>query len=238
MAVQTRPTTMAVFAAFPVIAVVHVIGLAFGIQLLSVTTKPLLMLSLALALVWAVPKLSRALVITLVAILCSWLGDVVLEIPGEVPFLIGIVFFMLAQAAYVVLFRSRLRLKRLPWWSLVYAVWFVAGVWLIAQQSLGVLLPAVILYGAVIGAMALTASATTPMIAVGGALFLVSDSLIAIDRFVPSLPLWAADEIIMVLYAAGQGLIVFGVARVLRARAAGAAAADGIARSARSASQA
>ncbi|MGG7463450.1 lysoplasmalogenase [Plantibacter sp. YIM 135347] len=215
-----RPSTMAVFAVFPVIAMVHVAGLALDLSWLSLTTKPLIMLSLAVALVWSVTAISRALIVTLVAILCSWLGDLALMVPGEIPFLLGIVGFMLAQAAYVILFRTQLRTRRLPWWSLVYVLWLAIGVWLLVQQSMGPLLPAVIVYGAVIGAMAASATATTPMIAAGGALFLISDSLIAIDRFVPSLPLWAADELIMIGYCAGQGLIVFGVARVLRARAA------------------
>lgn len=207
----------ALFAVFPAVALVHILALALGQEWLSSLTKPFIMLVLALALLWSIRRLSAAAVTALVAILCSWLGDVVLMVPGELAFGVGILFFMLAQAGYVVLFvRFLRRRRRPPVWALVYVVWLVSGVGLLSQQDMGALYPAVVLYGVVIGAMAAASTLTTPTIALGGALFLISDSLIAIDRFVPSVTLWAADEIIMATYAAGQGLIVWGVCAVLR----------------------
>ncbi|MGK9147030.1 lysoplasmalogenase [Plantibacter flavus] len=215
--VRRSTAATALFAAFPAIAVVHISALALDVEWLSLATKPFLMLILALALLWSIHRLSTAAVTALVAILFSWLGDVVLMVPGGVPFAIGILCFMLAQAAYVVLFLRRLRTRRRPpWWALVYLVWLVAGIALLSRQDMGALYPAVVLYGVVIGAMATSATMTTPTIAVGGALFLISDSLIAIDRFVPAVSVWAADEIIMASYALGQGLIVWGVTEVLR----------------------
>jgi uncharacterized membrane protein YhhN len=208
---------LALFAVFPAVAAVHVAALALGQEWLSSLTKPFLMLVLALALLWSVQRLTAAAVVAVIAILCSWLGDVALIVPGELAFGVGILFFMLAQAAYVVLFVRHLRTRRRPpAWALVYVVWLVLGIGLLSQQDMGALYPAVVLYGVVIGAMAATSTMTTRTIAIGGALFLISDSLIAVDRFVPSVTVWAADEVIMITYAAGQGLIVWGIAEVLR----------------------
>jgi len=213
---RSRAAT-ALFAVFPAVALVHIAALALGQEWLSLLTKPFIMLVLALALLWSIRRLSAAAVTALVAILCSWLGDVALMVPGELAFAVGILCFMLAQAGYVVLFvRFLRRRRRPPVWALVYVAWLVLGIGLLSQQDMGALYPAVVLYGVVIGAMAAASTMTTPTIAVGGALFLISDSLIAIDRFVPSVTVWAADEIIMASYAAGQGLIVWGVAEVLR----------------------
>lgn len=218
-AVQRSGAAMALFAALPAVALVHIVALASGQEWLSLLTKPFIMLVLALALVWSVRRLSAAAVTALVAILCSWLGDVALMVPGELAFGVGILFFMLAQAGYVVLFVRHLRTRqRPPVWALLYLVWLVAGIALLSQQDMGALYPAVVVYAVVIGAMAASSTMTTPTIAVGGALFLVSDSLIGLDRFVPAVTIWAADEIIMATYAAGQGLIVWGVAEVLRRR--------------------
>jgi uncharacterized membrane protein YhhN len=215
---RTRAATV-LFAALPVVALVHVIALASGQEWLSLLTKPFIMLVLALALLWSIRRLTAAAITALVAILCSWLGDVALMVPGELAFGVGILLFMLAQAGYVLLFVRHLRTRnRPPVWALVYLVWLVAGIALLSQQDMGALYPAVVLYAVVIGAMAASSTMTTPTIALGGALFLVSDSLIALDRFVPAVSIWAADEIIMASYAAGQGLIVWGVAAALRRR--------------------
>lgn len=216
---QRTGAATALFAALPAVAIVHIVALASGQEWLSLLTKPFIMLVLALALVWSIRRLTAAAVTALVAILCSWAGDIALMIPGQLAFGVGILFFMLAQAGYVVLFVRHLRTrKRPPAWALVYVVWLVAGVALLSQQDMGALYPAVVLYAIVIGAMAAASTMTTPTIAVGGALFLVSDSLIGLDRFVPAVTVWAADEIIMATYAAGQGLIVWGVAEILRRR--------------------
>ena len=68
----------------------------------------------------------------------------------------------------------------------------------------------VALYTVVIGAMVIVAFDTGhPVIAVGATVFAVSDSILAVDRFVAPRP-WAA-VVVMVTYHLGQALIVAGL---------------------------
>jgi uncharacterized membrane protein YhhN len=78
---------------------------------------------------------------------------------------------------------------------------------------LGALAVPMAVYGLILGAMAATSAATTPLIAIGGAVFLLSDSLLAFQLFPPT-PLGAASDVaVMTAYCLGQLLIAVGVLR-------------------------
>ena len=73
----------------------------------------------------------------------------------------------------------------------------------------GGLLIAVAVYGLVLGGTAAFAARCHPLIAVGGAFFLASDTLLAFRLFLPSgLPAWSSPAV-MLTYTLGQGLIVY-----------------------------
>ncbi len=84
------------------------------------------------------------------------------------------------------------------------------------QPHLGGLLVPVALYGLVLGVMAAIAGGLGGLIAVGGALFVVSDSVLALGRFLPGYEFAAHDLVVMSTYLAAQGLIALGVVRVHR----------------------
>lgn len=118
-------------------------------------------------------------------------GDAFLAQEGEKPFLAGLASFLLAHIAYVALFLTagdRLEiLAGQPWRVALCAAGIVASVVLLRR-----LLPAagphmrlpVALYSIAILAMLLAAATVrAPVIVAGAALFVVSDSLLAIGRF-------------------------------------------------------
>jgi len=82
-------------------------------------------------------------------------------------------------------------------------------VWLCAPSA-GALLPALVVYAAAICTMAVLATGLGPRGGVGGALFVVSDGLIALDTF-DALALPAHAVWVMATYVAAQVLLVLGV---------------------------
>ena len=98
----------------------------------------------------------------------------------------------------------------LPWGQLALVV-LVA----LCREGAGDLLVPVVVYGVALAAMAVLATGLGPVAGVGGAVFMLSDSLIALRAFadveLPAHSFW-----VMLTYVAGQALLVAAV----RARAA------------------
>ncbi|WP_341954395.1 lysoplasmalogenase [Microbacterium sp. LWH13-1.2] len=159
-----------------------------------------------------------ALALLLAAVAFSWLGDsagALFPDAPEVPLML--LFFGIAHLAYIALFVRYLGRGRMPWWALVYAAWWVAMLALLGPHA-GALLIAVAVYGLVLGATAAFSTRCRPLVAVGGALFLASDTLLALRLFLPdSLPAWS-NPAIMATYTIGQGLIIAGALIALRKR--------------------
>lgn len=118
-------------------------------------------------------------------------GDFFLSRDGETAFLAGLASFLAAHIAYVPLFLSAGGgMEMLAWqpWRLGLAVLAVIGAALLLYR----LIPAVesrmrapvVLYTAAILAMLLAAATVpSPVILIGAILFVVSDSLLAVGRF-------------------------------------------------------
>gem|GEM_PF-376792 len=162
----------------------------------------------------------------LCALAGSLAGDVLLMLPGL--FLPGLVAFLLAHLAYLTLFR-----QGVPWpWqgargALLAVLAFGAGMYAFLVQGglpAGLRLPvaAYVLAIALMAAQALARHARlrgqvpgTLAVAVGAVLFMLSDTLLAINRFVQPLP-WSQVWVLSTYFAA-QALIVAGMLRGLAA---------------------
>lgn len=210
------------FLPFAVLSVVHVVILAVApAGPLAMPTKLLLMPALALAALWAGRRTRPVgpLVLLIAAIALSWIGDgaaVFVPFAPELP--VMLLFFGLAHLAYIALFWRNAAVRRLPWWALVYVVWWV-GILVILLPHLGALTIAVAAYGVVLGLTAAFALRCLPLVAVGGAAFLASDTILAFRLFLPdAIPDWTSPAV-MVTYTLGQGLIAAGVIVTLRRRA-------------------
>lgn len=188
-------------AAFLAVSAVHLGGLLAGAGAVHVATKPLLMLLLA---AYAAARGGPRLLIA--ALLCGWAGDVLLMPDAEPAFLVGMGFFAAGHVCYLVLFgRAPLR----PVTGLVYAVVLVAFVVLLWPGLPGGLRLPLTGYSLLLTAMAWRSGVLGRYAAAGGALFLLSDALIAtgIAEW-PQLP--AHNFWIMLTYLAAQYLLTRG----------------------------
>lgn len=223
----TKPTTFTAIALgiFVLVSVIHLgnhlVGDSEG--LVDSVSQICLMAALALVLVAATRGITprpRLVTLTLVALFFSWLGDTIPRfLDGDTGFMAMIGGFFFAQIFYAVAFwpyRERSILRR-PILILPYLVAVVAMVAL-CWSGAGPLLPAVIAYALVIVVMAILATGLGPIATLGGILFLISDSLIAVRSFADA-TLPAHGFLVMLTYIIGQGLLVWGVIRQARAGA-------------------
>ncbi|MFJ8646917.1 lysoplasmalogenase [Streptomyces sp. NPDC093546] len=170
--------------------------------------KPLLMpLLAAYAVASGAPRpLPRPL---LAALLFGWGGDVFLLSDAEWAFLVGMGSFAAGHVCYLFLFR---RARTSPALAAVYGAALVVTVVLLWPGLPADLRIPVAGYAALLTAMAYRASGLGLAAGVGGALFLLSDTLIAAgvaDWPQPPVP----DFWIMLTYTAAQYLLVQGVLR-------------------------
>ncbi|GCD18632.1 hypothetical protein CTKZ_01940 [Cellulomonas algicola] len=172
---------------------------------------PLLAAAVATATRW--PR-GRLVTWTLVALGCSWLGDTLPATSGgDTAFLLMVGGFLLAQVAYVVAFAPDARRSvayRHPVRLLPYAVVLVVLVGLCAPHA-GALLVPVAVYGGVLVAMAVLATGVSPLAGAAGAVFVVSDGLIALEAFVPAWHLPGQDVWVMLTYLVAQGMLAVAV---------------------------
>ena len=198
------------FTPYVVASIVHLVALVVLIPHFSTLSKWALMPALLVA-VLLIPA-TRKSILLILAVVVSWAGDILLGMPGDLGFLIGLGAFFVVHLLYLVLFLTRHRARRRVWPIVVSAGWWVALI-LILGSSLGVLLVPVGIYGLVLGASATAALNCNRWIGAGGVLFLASDTILALKLFYPGFTFWQIDIVIMVLYLLGQGLIVYGATR-------------------------
>jgi uncharacterized membrane protein YhhN len=164
----------------------------------------------------------------LAALALGLVGDVALLFSPDEPvrpagdeldpaFLIGLAAFLLGHVAYLVAFARH----GLHGWQAVAGVLVVAGTVVLAMSRVlrganvhgGRLLAGLVAaYACVLGAMVVLAFATAAIAtAIGGAVFLASDTTLAWNRFVQ--PLARGPLIVIVTYHVAQLMIVIGLLR-------------------------
>lgn len=187
--------------------------------------KPLLMINLMLWYWINAPKPAGKLtIIVLVSLFFSCCGDVFLMIKptSQILFISGLVSFLVAHLLYI----RAYRLTSLPitqgifrksWWLLIpFVVFEIALLYLLSPNLMDLAIP-VSVYATVLLLMAVYALnryGVVPEISfravfIGALVFVVSDSLIAINKFYQPVPL--ARVWIMGTYCLSQWLIVWGL---------------------------
>lgn len=210
---------------FWIIVGVHLVGHLFNLNVLTIT-KPLIVLTLLIYFLLSVKERSTLFYLTIAALLLSWLGDVFLmyESDNAMFFILGLASFLLAHVTYVFSYRKAkndtaenplLSSQKLRHGSTLV----LAGLALIyiLEPGLGDMKIPVIIYASVIVVMAITAllrygytSIQSFSYVFGGAvMFMVSDSLLAINKFLE--PFSYAGFWIMLTYCLAQFLIVRGI---------------------------
>ncbi|MET9389458.1 lysoplasmalogenase [Streptomyces sp. NPDC006624] len=205
-------------AAFALAAAVDLVCLAAGFDAGHTVAKPLLMPLLAL---WAaVRRAPRPLV---AALLFGWGGDVLLLSGAEPAFLAGMACFAAGHVCYLVLFsaygsRFAVPRARAGLLALGYAAALVTTVALLWPDLPADLRVPVAGYSLLLTAMAYGAALRLGLYTgIGGALFLLSDTLIATGVAAwPQPP--RPDFWIMLTYLAAQALLAGGTLGALNAR--------------------
>ena len=217
------------FVPYIAVSLVHVIA-CFGQYAFEGWTKVLLMPALAAGVVAAVafvpglrirPVPAGALALLLAALLGSWLGDGAATffpmLDSELPAML--ICFGIAHLAYIVLLWRvpGVARRRLPAWSLVYVIAYLVLIALLLPHTKSLSIP-VMAYGLVLVGTAALATRCGPVIAWGGACFLLSDAILAFRLFVPGSTTWTSG-VVMLTYTIGQGLLAYGIVAALRRRA-------------------
>ena len=213
------------------IAIIHLFAIATVSDLIALVSKPLLMIVLILFYAQSVSSQWSTLhKLMVVAFFFSWIGDVALMFVAvnENFFLLGLVGFLIAHILYSVAFSkvTKPHVKSLlptKFWVLIpLAVYMAALISVLVPAISGnpatqpFLIP-VMVYSAAIASMVVFAVNRYKRVAdnsfalvLGGALlFMFSDSIIAINKFVQ--PFNMATIFIMLLYISGQYLIAQGM---------------------------
>lgn len=176
--------------------------------------KPLTMVWIALIALQAkaAPAFYRYTI--LAGLLFSMAGDVFLMLPSD-RFVAGLAAFLVAQLCYSAAFLSELR--TLLWWPLAPLAAYGVAIYLLLARSLGRLRTPVLVYIVGILAMAWFASerwvqsgqGSALLAFLGAILFVLSDTVLALDRFRGRFRL--AHALNLSTYFAAQGLIAASV---------------------------
>jgi len=162
----------------------------------------------------------------LFALLFSLLGDVLLmfQEKNSIFFLLGLSAFLIAHIFYIIFFhnvRVKENVKGKPWLLVVAVIYYAALINLLSPYLADMKIP-VLIYGVVISFMFMLAmhmlfiknKPAGQWMMVGALLFVLSDSILAINKFYQ--PFEAAGVLIMLTYGLAQLFIVEGAIRYLR----------------------
>lgn len=201
--------------------------LFFELQNLQIITKPLLM-PILLVYFWANSRrLSSPKYLIILALVFSWFGDIFLLFEKQNPrlFIFGLGSFLFAHLCYIVYFNQirkqngvSFSLKILPTLGVLI---YVAALFILLAPNIKNLQIPVLFYALTLAAMLLSSFHAFDFkkhdfgkICVAGTMiFVVSDSLLAINRFYQ--PFEFANILIMLTYAVAQFLITLGALRNL-----------------------
>lgn len=163
--------------------------------------------------------------LTLIAFFASWVGDLFMMFSDEfLFFVLGIASFLTAQVVYVFLFLRTINLsgkksflKKKPVWLIIYIVYGMIIYMLLFPHLEDVLKPAVLVYMLAILSMSSMAlnrfgnghPISFTLVFAGSLVFIVSDSMIAINRFLVAIPY--EGLLIMITYISAQYLMMRGL---------------------------
>lgn len=186
-------------------AALFLVGITIDVSWLVTVTKPLPVLAMLVAVIrWSEGTSAR---LVAVGLALSAVGDIVLEEPIAL-FVPGLVAFLLGHVAYIAAFIAESK-QVMPSRAIVPVVYGIAALAVLAPGLDDMALP-VAIYIVVICAMlwrswvwaSSSPSQASRLALLGAALFVASDTVLAINRFHTSVP--ASDYVIILLYWAGQ----------------------------------
>lgn len=205
---------------FSIVITELICGSIDSLNTLHYITKPAIVFSLLLFFYVnskLLPKQIRML--TLLALTFSLVGDILLMFVEKAPlyFMFGLVSFLLAHVTYTIVFLKHRSPSKKPFGFILILLVYAFGLFYLLKNGLGDLLIPVMIYMIAILAMATSAflrkkeieKLSYQFVFVGAILFMVSDSILALNKFYQPIPY--SNISIMLTYALAQYLIVIGL---------------------------
>lgn len=193
---------------------------AAELPILHYFTKPALLLALMIFYAIQSPHITlNQRNITFGALGASLLGDILLMFVEQSQhfFTAGLVAFLIAHLLYIIIFLKTRHQSKKPWLFSGILVIYGSSLFYLLKDHLGMMLLPVFFYMLVILTMATSAFLrkgsvkewSYNFVLLGAILFLISDSLLAVNKFYT--PLAYSNISIMFTYAFAQLFIVFGL---------------------------
>lgn len=219
-----KNTSLLMHLLFAIIVIVELLGRLLDNIQMEYFVKPLIMIWIAVYFMLFAKKTAFTIPV-LLAFFFSWVGDNMLMLSGknELFFFAGVGGFFCAQVTYIYIFTKfsetggKGYLQKTPWLS-VFFLAYVAGMLILLFPGLeGMMKPIITIYALsliLMSMMALNRSGRVgtmsfKLVFIGSLLFLLSDSMIAFNKFHSEIPL--AGFLIMITYIAAQYLIMRGL---------------------------
>jgi len=213
------------FIIFIIVTVVELAAVAGNWKFISLFSKPLIMLSLVGHYLASMPHRSPVMIR---AMFFCWAGDVLLMFADrdETFFMMGLLAFLIGHLLYIIAYRQNqsgdpekglLATQKIRYsFPIILAG---TGLIVILFPTLGGLRLPVLVYAVVLMVMTMTAlfrygrtnTASFWLVFGGAVLFMLSDSLLAMNKFYTPIPY--AGFLIMLTYSTAQFLIVKGIIR-------------------------
>lgn len=197
---------------FALVSLLDIAGILFQIPVLILIFKPLVLLSLMLLYVVTATKINK---IYILALVCSFFGDVFLMYEGDVYFMIGLASFLIAHIVFIKIIVNRLQksdFSRIIKAIIPFAMLFF-GIIYFLKDDLNELFIPVVIYGFTIstfGVVAMldyinTKTDQSFLMFVGAVIFISSDSILAVNKFYNTTEVF--EVFIMSTYIVAQFLI-------------------------------
>lgn len=170
-----------------------------------------MILIIILALLTKVPQSKTYYTLITIGLVFCAIGDYTIQ-----WFIVGLIFFLIGHLFYIAAFLStkeqhspKSLLAGIVLYGAIMAIIIAGGLW---QDGDVVMAFAVVAYIAVISTMGWTSWRTKSTYAmIGATLFIISDSVLALNKFTVAIP--AAGEIIMITYYSAQILLALSISQ-------------------------
>lgn len=208
---------------FFIVVAINISSIFFNCTILIIVSKPLIVGSLlCFYLISSMQNIGAVKPLVITAIGCSIIGDVLLLFEKNSPlfFIFGLVSFLLAHIFYSITFYYFLQKQhiKISWKLLPFVACYYFLLLYVLFPTLGNMKLPVVVYGAVISTMFFIAlhifftKQNAYLIIIGAAFFVLSDTLLAINKFYTTY--YQASIFIMITYSFAQYCIVKGIVKI------------------------
>ena len=216
-----KPGLKKTTAFFWLLVSIELIGIMINLQLVHYIVKPLLMPALIIV-VQQAAGLRHGKKLMISGLVFSWVGDTLLLFENKHPlfFILGLASFLLTHVCYIIYFLSQgglnSSLLKKQIFIILLVIAYGASLFFLLLPHLGELKFPVLVYAVVICTMLLSAvhiyknvkAPVNKLYVTGALLFVISDSLLAFNKFYH--PLYLSGFLIMLTYCLAQYFIVSG----------------------------